>query len=745
MLSTTVTKALYTLITGISNNVTWHLNDPWKAPNDVTSHPLEGEGENKVHNIWCCRRKVVSLHLQSITRFFYDNDKIKAMRRLSLLFTILMAVMLVTSCQKELPDAVKNIDVNQGDKTSNSTSKEKYLRVSAESLSFTSPAGSLSFTITSNTSWSLKSDQDWCMVSLSSGLGNGTITVNVIENASTSSRSATITISSNDVGNVKVNVTQAGADSGLQLNKNNLSFTAEAGSDTFTISSNTNWTVESDQTWCTVNTSSGSNNGTITVNVSENTSTDLRSATITVKAEELLQVIAVTQMGANATLQTDKSSLSFEASIGSDIFTITSNTKWSIASDQVWCTLSPTSGSDNATVIVTVTENISTFSRSATITVKAGDLSKTIAVTQAGAVITNQNYFWFGDSEPTIANYTTLEGLVSTYDSLDDALAFHPRFLCEQGKTAFVLCPSRWNLNVDYVVVQENKTGKVYNLQKIGIDIPGYDLFQTTERTTAQATIELKTKADADELIAKIEGTNNNNNNNLDTKKFTVNGISFNMIRVDGGTYTMGATSEQGKDAYNSEKPAHQVTLSSYYIGETEVTQELWRAVMGSNPSNFSGSRKPVENVSWDDCHEFVRKLNSLTGQSFRLPTEAEWEFAARGGNKSKGYKYAGSNSIGDVAWYSDNGNSQTHDVAQKSPNELGLYDMSGNVWEWCLDWYDIFSNSSQTNPTGPTSGSHRVYRGGSWLDIARHCRVSLRDYGSSGDTKNYLGFRLAL
>ena len=163
---------------------------------------------------------------------------------------------------------------------------------------------------------------------------------------------------------------------------------------------------------------------------------------------------------------------------------------------------------------------------------------------------------------------------------------------------------------------------------------------------------------------------------------FTVNGVSFTMKLVEGGTFQMGATSEQGSDAYNSEKPVHSVTLSNYYLGETEVTQALWNAVMGSNPSYFEGDALPVEQVAWNDCQEFIRKLNQKTGKNFRLPTEAEWEYAARGGKKSNGYKYAGSNDIGSVAWYTNNSDSKTHPVKGKSPNELGLYDMSGNVWE---------------------------------------------------------------
>ena len=189
-----------------------------------------------------------------------------------------------------------------------------------------------------------------------------------------------------------------------------------------------------------------------------------------------------------------------------------------------------------------------------------------------------------------------------------------------------------------------------------------------------------------------------------EVREFTVNGVSFTMVKVDGGTFTMGATPEQGSDAYGDQKPAHQVKLSDYYIGETEVTQELWQAVMGSNPSNFKGSNLPVEEVSWND------------GQKFRLPTEAEWEYAARGGAKSRGYKYSGSNNIGDVAWYIDNSGFKTHSVKTKSPNELGLYDMSGNVWEWCQDWYDSYGSSAQTNPTGASSGSP-------WRQLGLHLR----------------------
>ena len=247
----------------------------------------------------------------------------------------------------------------------------------------------------------------------------------------------------------------------------------------------------------------------------------------------------------------------------------------------------------------------------------------------------------------------------------------------------------------------------------------------------------------------------------------TINGVSFKMIKVEGGTFIMGAQSTDpngenyDSEAYDEEKPVHSVTLDDYYIGETEVSQELWEAVMGTNPSWFKGSYKPVEMVSWEECQEFIAKLNQLTGKRFRLPTEAEWEYAARGGNKSRGYKYAGSNTIGDVAWYDANAcvgvgkNSPdygTHPVGTKSPNELGLYDMSGNVWEWCSDWYGWYGgytslSSSQTNPTGPTSNrySSRVSRGGSWSSYARGSRVAFRHGNTPGYSGNYLGLRLVM
>ena len=223
------------------------------------------------------------------------------------------------------------------------------------------------------------------------------------------------------------------------------------------------------------------------------------------------------------------------------------------------------------------------------------------------------------------------------------------------------------------------------------------------------------------------------------------NGISIDMVRVEVETFTMGATAEM-KDPYNDEKPTHRVTLTNdYYIGKFEVTQALWQTVMGKNPSKFKGDNLPVERVGWDDCQEFISKLNDITGKTFRLPTEAEWEYAARGGNKSRGYQYSGSNNLLDVAWFRDNSGSKTHGVGTKQANELGIYDMSGNVWEWCQDWYGTYSSSSRVNPTGANSGSDRVFRGGSWFNYAWSCRSSCRRRNAPYDDDSFLGLRLVL
>lgn len=237
----------------------------------------------------------------------------------------------------------------------------------------------------------------------------------------------------------------------------------------------------------------------------------------------------------------------------------------------------------------------------------------------------------------------------------------------------------------------------------------------------------------------------------LEPVTFNAGDIHFTMIPVKGGTFMMGATDEQ-ENAEEDELPAHQVVLYDYYIGETEVTQELWEAVMGENPSDkgandmMLGKKKPVQMVSWDMCQTFVEHLSELTGRKFRLPTEAEWEYAARGGAKTEGTQYSGGSALHQVGWDSDNSQTATHDVKSLRPNELGLYDMSGNVAEWCSDWKGAYSSTPQSSPEGPQSGQRKVLRGGSWNSYSSsECRTSARGANVPESKRNSIGLRLVM
>ena len=262
---------------------------------------------------------------------------------------------------------------------------------------------------------------------------------------------------------------------------------------------------------------------------------------------------------------------------------------------------------------------------------------------------------------------------------------------------------------------------------------------RSQKRVNQQAEVNLSQPTITNQVTSSV--ASNSNTISISVK----DGVSIDMVKVEAGTFMMGATSEM-KNPDIDEKPVHQVTLTNdYYMGKYEVTQALWEAVMGSNPSKYKGDNLPVESVSWNDCQEFISRLNSLTGRKFRLPTEAEWEYAARGGKKSRSYQYSGSSNISDVAWYDENCGSTTRAVGIKRPNELGIYDMSGNVWEWCHDWYSSYSSLSQMNPIGAISGACRVRRGGSWDNSVWYSRSSSRSYDTSDYSRINLGLRLAL
>lgn len=227
-----------------------------------------------------------------------------------------------------------------------------------------------------------------------------------------------------------------------------------------------------------------------------------------------------------------------------------------------------------------------------------------------------------------------------------------------------------------------------------------------------------------------------------------IDNLIKNMVLVEGGTFNMATNPDY---VYRKDIITHQVALASFYIGRYEVTQEEWEEVMNYNPSHFKGATHPVDNINWNDCQEFIHQLNVMTGMNFRLPTEAEWEFAAIGGNQSKGFRFIGGDNCEDIGWHEEDIDRDgrhpeggTHPVGQKIPNELGLYDMFGNVFEWCSDWFGEYSSASQTNPQGPSSGYSRVLRGGSW----KHRGFSFatdRNCSLPWCREDHYGFRLAL
>ena len=290
------------------------------------------------------------------------------------------------------------------------------------------------------------------------------------------------------------------------------------------------------------------------------------------------------------------------------------------------------------------------------------------------------------------------------------------------------------------------------------------------ENTNYSSPVDLRKTVTA--AVKKMEGINtgnsypssyNNNGNgnsyygnNAPGQNYTENafGINMKMVYVQGGSYNMGCTGEQGSDCDDDEKTVRYVTVSDFYIGQFEITQAQWQAVMGTSvyqqqskaggSSTYgTGNDYPMYYVSWEEAKEFCRRLSQQTGKTYRLPTEAEWEYAARGGKKTQNTKYAGGYSLVYVGWYTNNSGGKTHAVGTKNANELGIYDMSGNVWEWCEDWYGDYRSYDTDNPTGASSGSYRVLRGGSWRSNAGNCRVSNRNGSSPGSRDDSDGFRV--
>lgn len=405
-----------------------------------------------------------------------------------------------------------------------------------------------------------------------------------------------------------------------------------------------------------------------------------------------------------------------------------------------WVTITPTSGKAGTVEMkVTLKPNTETTARGARIKIQGSNNTAVITITQKAATPT-----------PAEDSIELSSGVQTTYTVGATATSL--------GSTVSFIARSNWTASL------QNVSGAAANTWITLSPTSG-----SAGTITLNITLSENTTTEARSGRVLIAGNNNTVQLTINqeagaapgpdpssgqTFSVTVNGVTFKMVGVSAGTFTMGATSDQGSEAAPDEKPTHSVTLSAFSIGETEVTQALWVAVMGTNPSLYTsyGDQLPVENISYNDCITFINKLNTATGKQFRLPTEAEWEFAARGGaSASTQYKYAGSNTASGVAWYYDttnNNNYRPHPVKTKAANGLGLYDMSGNVWEWCSDFYGAYTSAAKTDPTGAESGSYRVLRGGAWSDNADGCRVAKRHYQtpySRGLDLGVYGLRLAL
>jgi len=491
---------------------------------------------------------------------------------------------------------------------------------------------------------------------------------------------------------------------------------------TITIDSNTNsWRLDCDASWVSFSPSSGSKKGTVTVRASSNSATENLSATITITGTGILTPRTIpVSIGAAPLLTITPPSLSFAASDTPKQLTVASNTSWNVSNSTAWLTVAPMSGANNGTLTVTATVNTSTEQRTATVSVSNPDLTqpRTVNVTQSGVNPVLQ-------VSPTTLSFAATDSpkTFTVSSNINWSVSF-------SGASWLTVAPMSGNGDGTVTVIPAANTataGRNVNLTVSGAGVSSQTVSVSQSGTAPSITID--------------------------------------MVLVSGGSFTMGCTSEQGSDCDSNERerPSHSVTLSTFYIGKYEVTEGQWKAVMGDNPSYYpKGDNYPVENVRWNDivgtsgattvingityyANGFIYKLNQMTGKQYRLPTEAEWEYAARG-RRSNGNKYSGSNTVGDVAWYSSNSGSSKHPVGTKAANELGIYDMSGNVYEWCSDWFSssYYNSSPQNNPLGPSTGSLRVGRGGSWYSSASSVRVSFRNYWVPGDRYDLLGFRLA-
>ena len=594
------------------------------------------------------------------------------------IIALLLSLLLFVGCEKDVND--------------------ERLRVSPEIIEIGCEGGTVQVDIESTSGWKV-SNSTWVTSDRYGGEGGHRqwIKLTISKNNTNSTRKATITIS-NRGQSCQVVVTQSALLFGVT--PESIDVGIDKTTKDITINSNISWSAKTSDSWFILSKYSGNAGySKITVTIAKNTTSDTRTGHIEIYNHDYNLTKSVTITQEAATISVNSSSIKVGPEAITRNVTVTSDIDWTAKPSANWIILSKNSGSAGTTTLtVNVGANTSTSSRSGYVEFYNSEynVSKRVEINQIAfcpELEVSPNSFDVGAEATT--KTVTIESNFSWTAKTSSSWIYVSKLSGSAGTTALTV-------NIGANTSTSSRSG--------------YVEFYNSEYNVSK-------KVDINQYLAEfIE---------------TIENLNMKMIYVEGGTFAMGSN-----DGFDDEKPVHNVTLDSYYIGETEITQAQWRAIMGSNPSGYTGDSRPVEMVSWDDAQKFCKKLSELTGKKYVLPTEAQWEYAARGGNKSKGYTYSGSNNVGDVAVYSTSSHSN---VKSKKPNELGIYDMSGNVWEWCSDLYgsSYYSSSPQTNPQGPSSGSKRVWRGGSWYDYSSYCRAAYRGGDFSSLRYGNFGFRV--
>ena len=678
----------------------------------------------------------------------------------------------------------KRVDINQ-------IAFSPELSVSPNSFDVGVEATTKTVTIESNISWTAKTSKSWIYVSkLSGSAGTTTLTIDIGANTSTSSRSGYVEFYNSEYNvSKRVDINQIAFSPELSVSPNSFDVGVEATTKTVTIESNISWTAKTSKSWIYVSKLSGSAGTTMfTIDIDANTSISSRSGYVEIFNEEhnISKRVTITQSALSFNVTPESIDVGAENTTRN--ITINSNISWSASVSDNWISLSKSSSSvGNDAMILTIEQNTTGIARTGYVEIYNQDYNV------SKKVIVNQEVAWLAiDTESIYVGTESITKKITVESNIPWAAKTNanwitiPKYSGTAGTTilyvnieANTTASSRTDYvtiyNQEYYIVQNivvTQEGPVISVNTNAIEVGPESATRNIAITSnvgwiAQASVNWITLskssglAGTTTLIVNVDANTSisprsgyveiyNAQYNV-SQRFVVNqtangvsfveiieGINLKMIFVEGGTFPMGSN-----DGFDIERPVHNVTLDSYYIGETEITQAQWQVVMGSYDMSYVDDNRAVMSVSWDDAQEFCRKLSELTGKRYVLPTEAQWEFAARGGNMSRGYVYSGSNSIGDVAVYEGDYNIGYSNVKSKQPNELGLYDMSGNVYEWCSDWYGSYGLSDQENPQGPASGSNRVLRGGSCYSNATYCRVASRSYDKPSYNIVDYGFRV--